>query len=263
MSLLSAQAVGYRVGQHWLVKDVSLSLQSGEFVVIVGANGAGKTSLLRLLSGELQPDTGRVQLQDKPISTYSLRELALLRSVMRQHVELNFDFTVEEVVMMGRYPHIRAAATRADKAVVNQMLQLTESTALRRRLYATLSAGEKARVTLARILSQQTPIVLMDEPTSTMDLRHQQLTMQIARQLVNNGGTVLAILHDLNLAALYADRIGMMVAGELVALGTPGDVFTSENIATVFNISVHIVPHPDTSVPLIVPLHRENLSELK
>jgi iron complex transport system ATP-binding protein len=259
--MLTAEGIGYRVGAKWLVNNVSLSVESGEFVAIVGANGAGKTTLLRLLSGELRPDTGRIELQGKSQLAYTLRELALLRSVMRQHVELNFDFTAEEVVMMGRHPHTHGTSSQRDKAIVNTVLQQTETTDLRKRLYATLSAGEKARVTLARILAQQTPFVMMDEPTSTMDLRHQQLTMHIARRLVEEGGTVIAILHDLNLAALYADRVGMMIKGELYALGTPEEVFTIDNIARVFDIAVHIIAHPDADVPLIVPLHREDASK--
>lgn len=255
MTVLKATSVGYRVGQSWLVKNVSLTIEKGEFLVIVGANGAGKTTLLRLLSGEVQAHQGAIWLNDKSLSKHSLRELALLRSVMRQQTELNFDFTVEEVVMMGRYPHMNRTASARDHEIVDALLELTESRPLTRRLYATLSAGEKARVTLARVLAQQTPLVMMDEPTSTMDLRHQQLTMQIARNHASDGGTVIAILHDLNLASLYADRIGMMRGGELVALGTPTEVFTAENIATVFDIPVHVSKHPDADVPLIIPLH--------
>lgn len=254
--MLSASRAGVRVGQRWLVRDVSLALHPGEMLVLVGPNGAGKTSLLRLLCGEWQASEGVIRLDDAPISTHSLHKLALRRSVMRAQVTLNFDFTTYDVVMMGRHPHIRGGERAEDRHIVEEVLQRTETTHLRERLFATLSSGEQARVTLARVLAQQTPIIMMDEPTSAMDLRFQQLTMKIARELVEDGHSVFAILHDLNLTALYADRVGMMLNGTLHALGTPPEVFTQENIATVFEIPVHISQHPDADVPLIVPLHR-------
>ena len=254
--MLVAHQLGFRIGQRWLVNDVSLDLKAGEFVVIVGANGAGKTSLLRLLCGEWQPTSGHVELNKQPLSAYSLHDLSKKRSVMRQQSNIGFDFTVEEVVLMGRYPHRGHSTAVQDRQIAEAVLKRTETTHLRERLYATLSDGEKARVTLGRILAQQTPLVLMDEPTSAMDLRHQQLSMEIARELVDEGNTVLAILHDLNLASLYADRVGMIKHGQLHAIGTPEEVFTTENIKQVFNIPVHIIPHPDRAVPLVVPLHR-------
>ncbi|MCB9435587.1 MAG: heme ABC transporter ATP-binding protein [Anaerolineales bacterium] len=252
--MLSAQNLSYRIGKSILVDSVNLELNKGEVVALVGANGAGKTTLLRLLSGELEPTQGVIYLDGQPLYQLSPRQLARKRAVMRQHIFLNFDFTAYDVVMMGRHPHIRTVATHKDHQIADAMLQRTETDPLRDQLYATLSGGEKSRVTLARVLAQETPILLLDEPTSTMDLRHQQMTMRLARNLADQGGTVLAVLHDLNLAAMYADRIGMMIKGQLVAIDTPQQVLTTQHIEAVFNLTVRILEHPDHHCPLVVPI---------
>lgn len=251
--MLTAHNLSYQIGKSLLVRAVNLELNKGEVVVIVGANGAGKTTLLRLLSGELEPTQGTVCLEGQPLHQLSARQLARKRAVMRQHVFLNFDFTAYDVVMMGRHPHIRTAATYKDHQIADSMLHRTESEHLRDQLYATLSGGEKSRVTLARVLAQETPILLLDEPTSTMDLRHQQMTMRLARDVANQGGAVLAVLHDLNLAAMFADRIGMMRKGQLVVIDTPQQVLTIEHIEQVFGLTVRILEHPDHHCPLVVP----------
>ncbi len=253
--MIKAHHLGYKIGaDQWLVRDVSLSLEAGEFVVLIGPNGAGKTTLLRLLTGELAPHTGNIMLHNKPLNHYSIRALALQRSVMRQQIEMNFDFTVQDVVMMGRHPHIRITETEADRQIVAEMLDLAEVYTLRDRQYATLSGGEKARVTLARVLAQQTPIVVLDEPTSAMDLRHQQLTMKIVRQLTLAGKIVVAVLHDLNLAAMYADRIGIMHQSHLTIIDSPQMVLTAAHIQAAFGIAVHIMQHPEKDCPVIIPL---------
>lgn len=254
--MIAARNLSYRIGpDRWLVRDVSLVLTEGELVVLVGPNGAGKTTLLRLLTGELPPSAGDVLLYDKPLQQYSIHEMALQRSIMRQQMDMNFDFSVQEVVMMGRHPHIRLIESERDRQIVDDMLRLTQSDMLRDRQFATLSGGEKARVTLARVLAQQTPLVVLDEPTSAMDLRHQHLTMQIARQLTNDGRTILAVLHDLNLAAMYADRIGIMHQSRLIIIDTPQVVLTAEYIQAAFGIVVTVMQHPQDNCPVIVPLH--------
>lgn len=252
--MLTARNVSYSIGKNPLVDNVSLEIPAGELIAIVGANGAGKTTLLRLLAGEIKPSSGTILLDSKPLPQFKTRDLALRRAVMRQHIYMNFDFTSYEVVMMGRHPHIRTGETYEDRQIVSNMLLRTETSHLSEQLYATLSGGEKARVTLARVFAQQTPVLLLDEPTSAMDLRHQQMTMQLARDLANDGGAVLAVLHDLNLAAMYADRVGMMQNGKLVAIDHPRDVLTPPNIKKVFNLPVQIIEHPYQDCPLIVPL---------
>lgn len=252
--MLSAENIHYTTGNSDLVRDITFKAEANEVLVLVGANGAGKSTLLKLLAGDLKPTVGKVCLDQKTLEEYKTHQLALKRAVMQQQALINFDFTVFEVALLGRHPHIHSGETYRDYEIVEKKLEQTETDHLTDRLYATLSGGEQARVTYARVLAQETPILLLDEPTSALDLRHQQLAMQIARNLADKGGVVVAILHDLNLAAMYADRIGMMREGELVAIGTPHEVLTSENIQTVFNLPVHIMPHPHQDCPLIVPL---------
>ncbi|NDJ85614.1 MAG: heme ABC transporter ATP-binding protein [Chloroflexi bacterium] len=252
--MLAAIQVTYTIGKHTLVDDVSLEINAGEVVAIIGANGAGKTTLLRLLSGELNPTQGSIQLDGQPLESYRARDLARQRAMMRQHVYMNFDFTAYEVVMMGRHPHIRGGETPKDHQIVCEMLRQTESSHLSDQLYATLSGGEKSRVTLSRVLAQQTPILMLDEPTSAMDLRHQQLTMRLVRRLADDGGAVVAVLHDLNLAAMYADRVAMMVGGRLFLIDEPTIALTADNIEKVFSMQVEVISHPSQPCPLIVPM---------
>jgi iron complex transport system ATP-binding protein len=252
--MLQVQKVSYRIGQATLVRDVSLEVKTGEMLAIVGANGAGKTTLLRLMAGDITPSAGTVVLKGKPLAKYGSRELALKRAVMPQQTSITFDFSAHDVVMMGRHPHIRWGETREDHRVVEVALERTATTHLKEQPFATLSGGERARVTLARVLAQQTEMLLLDEPTSALDLRHQHMTLQIARDLAHDKHAVIAVLHDLNLAAMYADRVGMMMDGHLVALGKPEEVLTADNIQMAFSLPVEVMPHPHQDCPLIVTL---------
>jgi iron complex transport system ATP-binding protein len=254
--MLEARNVSYQIGESRILSDISLRVEAGQIVALVGPNGAGKTTLLKLMSGDLHASSGQVLLDDRSLARFPMRELALRRAVMTQNAILSFDFTAYEVAMMGRYPHQRFGADghSDDDAIVRESLQATETHHLSERLYPTLSGGESARVTLSRVLAQQTPILLLDEPTSALDLRHQQLVMQIARGLAAGGAALLMILHDLNLAAAHATHIGMMRNGQLYAEGAPSDVLTEESIAAVFDLPVRVMDHPDADCPLIVPL---------
>lgn len=252
--MLVVKDVSYKIGKLSLVEDINLSIPQGELVAIVGANGAGKTTLLRLLAGEIQASKGDVILDGKSLSIYKAHELALQRAVMRQHVFMNFDFTSYEIVMMGRHPHIRSGETKADHAIIEQALATTETNHLREQLYSTLSSGEKARITLARVLAQQTKVLLLDEPTGTMDMRHQQMTMKLIRDFANDSGVVVAIVHDLNLAAMYADRIAIMKQGKMLAIGKPDEILTANNIRNAFNLEVEVMSHPRYHCPMVIPL---------
>ncbi|MBZ0318769.1 MAG: heme ABC transporter ATP-binding protein [Anaerolineae bacterium] len=251
---LDAQHLQYHIGKATLVRDISLQVSGGEILAIVGPNGAGKTTLLKLLAGDLYPQSGQVLLNGQPLHHHKPLELARHRAVMPQQASVSLDFTAYEVALMGRHPHIRGSETREDHRIVEEALHRTEVLHLREQLYATLSGGEKARVTLARVLAQQTPILLLDEPTSTLDLRHQHMTMQIMRERAKTGVAVVAVLHDLNLAAMYADRIGMIHSAQLEFIGTPDEVLTAPNIHAVFGLAVEVLAHPTHQCPLIVPL---------
>jgi iron complex transport system ATP-binding protein len=251
---LTANAVTFRVGSRALVDEVSLELARGEVLALVGPNGAGKSTLLKLLAGDLSPSGGEVTLEGRPLARYGAKELALKRALLPQQTILQFAFTARAVVAMGRHPHLGMAGESAeDDAVVEAALARTETLSLAERVYPSLSGGEQARVSLARVLAQETPILLLDEPTAALDLRHQQAVLRIARDLAREGTAVLAVLHDLNLAATYADRIALLDEGRLVADGTPWDVLTEDRLSAVFRHPIGVVRHPRRDCPLVLP----------
>ena len=257
-AMLEIKNAGYEISGSTILRGINLRVERGEVLAIVGPNGAGKTTLLRLLSSDLHPTSGEILLDGIGVQHYSTRKLALKRAVMAQNAQITFEFTAYEVAMMGRFPH---GGSHEDEQIVLDALHRTESDHLRERLYPTLSGGEQARVTLSRVLAQQTPLLLLDEPTAALDLRHQQIVMRITRELAAAGAAVVLILHDLNLAATHADRIGMLHKGELYAEGKPKDVFTEASIEAVFNLPVYVMPHPNApngDCPLIIPLEPEN-----
>ena len=246
---LVAEHVSLAIRSKWLVRDVSLTVEPGEVIALVGPNGAGKSTLLRLLAGDVEPTGGQVLLDGKSVIAYHPRELALRRAVLPQQTVLQFAFTVREVVEMGR------GARRLDDSeqIVTRSLRQTDALDLIERIYPSLSGGEQARVTLARVLAQETPILLLDEPTASLDLHHQQHVMDVARGLAAEGASVVAVLHDLNLAAGYADRIGVLRAGELVKLDTPWETFTEELLSDVFACPITVSTHPTWNRPLVIP----------
>lgn len=251
---LIAERVSLSIHGKWLLREVSLAVGPGEVLALAGPNGAGKSMLLRLLAGDVPPTSGRVLLDGRPIGGYRPRELALRRAVLPQQTVLQFAFSVREVVEMGRGPR----RIEANDAIVTESLGRTDSLELADRIYPSLSGGEQARVTLARVLAQETRILLLDEPTASLDLRHQQLVMDIARDLARAGSSVVVILHDLNLAAANADRIGIMRDGHLLKIGTPWETCSEELLSDVFACPIAVVQHPVRDCPLVIPMATEN-----
>ncbi|MFZ5993147.1 MAG: heme ABC transporter ATP-binding protein [Deinococcota bacterium] len=250
---LEAQDLGYRRGKRWLVRGVSLRLEGGQFWALLGPNGAGKTTLLRLLSGEIPPDAGQVTLDRKPLGQYRASELARTRAFLPQQRDLAFPFSAYEVAFLGRMPYLEdRAETAADHQVVQQALERTDALALAEELYPSLSGGEKARVDLARVLAQEPKILLLDEPTNHLDPRHQLELLEHCRELARSGRIVLAALHDLNLASLFADRLLLMKDGQAVASGTAEELFTPELLERVYGLPFQRYPHP-SGRPVVLP----------
>jgi iron complex transport system ATP-binding protein len=255
-AILKARAVSMTVGSARLVDGVDLEISGGEMVAIVGPNGAGKSTLLRMLSGDLRPSHGRVELARRDIVSYSPRELALRRAMLSQHVHVTFPFTVEEIVEMGTSGRSRAAS----RPLVEQALQEVGLERFRDRQLPTLSGGEQQRAHFARVLVQLASgealhgpgMLLLDEPTSSLDLRHQIDLVESARRRAASGTAVLAILHDLNLAMRFADRIVLLHRGRLAAIGEPRTTITSERIRELFEVDVAI-RHTDDGVPYLLP----------
>jgi len=257
-ALLTAANISVRVGERLLLDGVNLTLRPGEVVALAGPNGAGKSTLLRVLAGDLAPTGGAVSLQGRPLASYRARELAVRRAVLPQQTLLQFAFAAREVVAMGRHPHLgRGGETERDEDLIAAAMRRTETGHLAARSYPSLSGGEQGRVSLARVLAQEAPLLLLDEPTAALDLRHQQAVLAVARELAADGATVLAVLHDLNLAAAYADRVALLDGGRLVACGVPWDVLTADALSAIFAHPIAVVPHPARDCPLIIPLPRD------
>lgn len=253
--MLEAQAVSYSVGPALLLDRVGLEVRHGEVLALVGPNGAGKSTLLKVLAGDLEPSAGEVRIDGRPLGSFGARALALQRAVMPQQTVLQFAFSAEEVVQMGRNPHGRRDGAH-DLAVVRSAMERADCLSLAGRAYPTLSTGEQQRVTLARVLAQETPFLLLDEPTASLDIRHQELVMQIGREVAASGAGVLAVLHDLNLAAAHADRIAVLSRGRLAASGTPWEVLSEGLLSEVFEHPVTVVKHPLRDGPLVMPTPR-------
>ena len=245
-----------RFGDALIVDGAALDLRAGELTVLIGPNGAGKTTLMRALAG-LVPAEGRIDIEGKPLATLTVRERARRIAYLPQGHVFHWPMPVAAVVALGRYAYGDAfsAVTDDDRRAVAKALAATDAAQFAHRAVTTLSGGERARVALARALACEAPILLADEPTVSLDPRHQLVVMQLLARAAHDGGAVLAIGHDLALAARFADRIVMMDRGRLVADGPPREVLTVERIATVFGVEAIIAddasgPHPVLLRPL-------------
>jgi iron complex transport system ATP-binding protein len=257
--MVTATDVSYEVGTATLLSNVSMVVRPGEVLVLVGPNGAGKSTLMNILSGDIAPTRGEVCLDGRPIGSYRPHDLALKRAVLPQQSLLQFAFTVREVVEMGRSPHDDTAAEL--RAQVDRALERTEMTAFANRVYPSLSGGEKSRAQLGRVLAQQAPLLLLDEPTASLDLRHQQHVMDLARDVAAAGGAVIAVVHDLNLAASSAHRIALLHKGRIVADGAPWVVMEEQLLSDVYGCPIAVAKHPLLNCPLILPLGRNRVPE--
>ncbi|NGO70460.1 heme ABC transporter ATP-binding protein [Streptomyces boncukensis] len=252
-ALAEARDVSVRLGARTVVHGANLTVRPGEVLALVGPNGAGKSTLLAALAGDLPLIAGELRVADRPLSSWTPRELATLRAVLPQSTTLAFPFTVEEVVRMGRTPWAGTPAEDGDEAAVADALRATEADGFAARPFSALSGGERARVALARVLAQRTPLLLLDEPTAALDLRHQELVLRLCRDRAASGAGVAVVLHDLGLAAAYADRVAVLHEGRVAACGPPAEVLEAELLTRVYRQPVEIVPHPRTGEPLVLP----------
>ncbi|MFB6702254.1 MULTISPECIES: heme ABC transporter ATP-binding protein [Streptomyces] len=253
---VEAAGLSVRLGQRQVLDSVDLTAHAGEVVALVGPNGAGKSTLLAALAADLAPASGEVRIDGRPATAWSAPELALRRSVLPQSAVLSFPFPVEDVVRMGRAPWAGTEREDEDDAAVAAAMEATEVTRFAARPFSALSGGEKARVALARVLAQRAPLMLLDEPTAALDLRHQELVLRICRERAAAGDAVVVVLHDLGLAAAYADRAAVLHDGRIAELGPPERVFSGELLGEVYRQPVEVFPHPRTGTPLIVPVRQ-------
>jgi len=239
-----------------VLSDITLEVSTGEVLALVGPNGAGKSTLLSVLSGERHPDAGTVTLDDRPLAGHSALELARNRAVLTQENTLSFPFRVREVLEMGRSPWARTPQLADDDRALAAAAERADVAGLLDRRFTELSGGERARVSLARVLAQDTAIVFLDEPTAALDLRHQEDVLRVARELAADGRAVVVVLHDLSLAGAVADRVGLLAAGRLVSLGPPAQVLTASALSDVYGVRVEVIERDGTL--LVVPLREDH-----
>lgn len=253
--MLQASGLGVRRGGALVLDEVDLALRPGEVLGVLGPNGAGKSTLLDALCGELIPASGDVRLDGRLLGDWPAQERARRLAVLPQSSSLSFAFAVVDVVAMGRLPH--ASGRLRDRESVDAALHAADAGHLRERSYLALSGGERQRVHLARVLAQLWPggegqVLLLDEPTSALDPLHQHTTLQAVRDFASQGAAVLVILHDLNLAARYCDRILLLRQGKPHALGSPSEVLQDVPLYEVFGLEVLVQRHPERGHPLII-----------
>lgn len=257
--MLCAHAISVVRGPKALLYDVSCALAPGRLTILLGPNGAGKSTLLKLFAGEFTPTSGEVRFDDRPLCDWPACDLACRRAVLPQESSLQFPFRVSEVVLLGRSPHVRGVEKARDHTIVREALARVDLAEKHDRIFPTLSGGEKQRVHLARALAQVWDdtggggrVVLLDEPTSSLDLAHQHATLHQARRLAEEGAAVLAVLHDLNLAMTYADDIWVLHRGELVADGPTVETLTPSLIRDVFAVEAQVLACPGLVRPHLV-----------
>ncbi|MFI6577255.1 heme ABC transporter ATP-binding protein [Nocardiopsis sp. NPDC050513] len=257
--VVRAEGVTVRRGGRLLLDRVDLTVRAGELVALVGPNGAGKSTLLKALSGDVGADgggtahSGSVRVFDRPLPDWTPPELALRRAVLPQEAAVSFPFSVADLVAMGRAPWAGLCGADADAAEVAAAMDRTGVSHLAERRFPTLSGGERARVMLARVLAQRTQLLMLDEPTAALDIRHQELVLSVSRALADAGQAVIVVLHDLGLAAAYAHRVAVLSEGRVAARGAPADVFTAPLLSDVYQHQIDVLPHPRTGAPLVVP----------
>lgn len=260
-----AEAVGLhvRLGGRRVLAGIDLTARAGEVLALVGPNGAGKSTLLAALAADLPAVEGVVRIDGRPVGDWAAPDLALRRSVLPQSAAMSFPFPVEDVVRMGRAPWAGTPLADADEEAVAAAMAGAEVEGFAARPFSALSGGERARVALARVLAQQAPLLLLDEPTAALDLRHQELVLRICRERAAAGDAVVVVLHDLGLAAAYADRAAVLHGGRIAVDGPPAEVFGDELLSRVYRQPVEVLRHPRTGVPLVVPVRDDGLSAVR
>lgn len=243
MTFLISKQVNFSYDERQILKNISFEIKKGEFVVLAGPNGCGKTTLLYNISAALKPQSGQILLNGLNTAKISPQELSRSLAFVSQAEDISFDFTAEEVVRLGRLPHLGFSGreTEHDFEIVKKSMILTSSWYLKERFITELSGGERQRVMVSRALAQEPQLLLLDEPTSHLDIHHQLELMQILQKLNSEGMTIIAALHDLNLALRFAQKVLLLLDGRIIADGSPLEVLSRQNIKQVYGVDMQLV----------------------
>ena len=255
--MIKADHINYKHKDFHILNAVNVSVEYGEFLAIVGPNGAGKSSLLSILANEMKAEKDKIIFKNKPIADWDLREISKHKSKFSQHNSAEIPLQVKDVVMMGRYPYFDAQPHKNDVEAVNELMLETEIIHLKERDYNSLSGGEKQRVHISRVMAQMKneiahKLVFLDEPLNNLDVKHQYRALEIIKKFTQKANSAIVVLHDLNLAAQFADKILLMKGGKVAKYGTPKEVFTEENISAAYHFPCTICKHPVNDNPMIV-----------
>lgn len=264
-ALFSADNVSYRYNHHVAIDNVSFTIDQGEFIGVIGPNGAGKSTLLRLLAGFLKPSEGSISYSGKNLNRYDQRELASNIATLPQLMDIPFSYTVEDLVLMGRYPHAKKGFTYGRKEVefVKDVMDTMEISHLAVRRIDALSEGERQKVFLSQCIAQDPKVLLLDEPVSHLDIRHQIQTLDVLEKLHGEGLTIVMVLHDLNLASEFCSRVMLISKGKVKSDGDPRLVLTFQNIEEAYDTVVIVKENPLSGKPFVLPVSKKYLEKQK
>ena len=242
MPILEINNLSFSYDKNKILDNLNFKVQEQEIFGILGPNGSGKSTLLRLISNFLTPDSGEIKLDGKDITAYSSQELTTRLAVLVQQQQVGFDFTVREIVSMGRKPYLKRwqGLTDHDEKIIDRCLELTNTAQFSKRRVNSLSGGEQQRVFLAQTLAQEPKVLLLDEPTSELDINYQLEIFNLIKDLKKQGLTIIVIMHNLNLAGQYCDRLALLNQQQIKNLGTPQEVITEENIKEVYGCAIEV-----------------------
>ena len=258
---VSVEDLTVELGDATVLDGLSISVPSGSLVGLVGPNGAGKTTLLRTINATLVPDEGRVLVGEENVHALSSKAVARRVATVPQDTSVPFSFPVRRVVEMGRHPHRPRFGTDPDPGAVDRAMERTGVADLADRPIDAVSGGERQRVMVARALAQDAPVLVLDEPTASLDVNHQVATLDLVAGLVDEGRTALTAIHDLNLAARYCDAVAVLAEGRILAAGPPREVLTEDAVARAFDADAVVVDHPVTGSPLVTALGEDGGSD--
>ena len=250
------EQLNYSYTETPFIHDLSFGFKAGELFNVVGPNGAGKTTLLYLLGGIIKPQAGRILLDGIPLTSFKRQALARIMTIIPAESNIVFDFTVYDIVSMGRYPYLHplSSLTNNDHEIIREVIERTGLTKYADKIFNQLSSGERQRVLIARALAQKTSILLMDEPTVHLDIHYQLDIYRLAQSLSHDENlSVFMISHDLNYTSMYSDRIMLMHEGRIVKIGIPDDIFQPELLSDIYGTTLSVYPHPKTGQPTIWP----------
>ncbi|MBW2568938.1 MAG: heme ABC transporter ATP-binding protein [Deltaproteobacteria bacterium] len=257
--------ISFSYSENVVLKNLCFSISEGEFFIIIGPNGSGKTTLMKIITGLLKPKQGKLKIFDRHLKDYARKDLAKTIALVPQMTLVDFPFTVTELVLMGRSPHLSTLGFEQEKdlEIAKNAMALTDIEHLAHRSLDRLSGGERQRVFIARAICQEPKIILLDEPTASLDLAHQVKVMDLMEKLKKEiGFTVIMISHDVNLAAMYSDRLLLLNAGEIVGIGQPGSVLTFESLEEVYNCKLLVDENPFGKFPRVIPVPKKFMKQV-